>query len=71
MQIYDYVHRSGVEAITWKRFAELARELVEKLAPYNIDAVVGTARGPVSSNGGLPHAAPRVLSCAGQPPCER
>ena len=44
MQSYDYAHRSGVEAITWDRFAELARTLVEKLAPFNIDAVVGTAR---------------------------
>ncbi len=44
MQPYDYAHRSGVEAITWERFAELSRVLVEKLAPYNIDAVVGTAR---------------------------
>ncbi len=41
---YDYAHRSGVEAITWERFAELARTLVEKLALFNIDAVVGTAR---------------------------
>jgi uncharacterized protein len=44
MQSYDYAHRSGVEAITWDRFAELVRTLVEKLAPFNIDAVVGTAR---------------------------
>jgi hypoxanthine phosphoribosyltransferase len=44
MQSYDYAHRSGVEAVTWDRFAELARALVEKLAPYNVDAVVGTAR---------------------------
>ena len=44
MQSYDYAHRSGIEAITWERFAELARTLVEKLAPFNIDAVVGTAR---------------------------
>ncbi len=44
MQSYDYAHRSGVEAITWDRFAELARTLVEKLAPFNIGAVVGTAR---------------------------
>jgi hypoxanthine phosphoribosyltransferase len=44
MQSYDYAHRSGVEAITWERFAELARALVEKLAPFNIEAVVGTAR---------------------------
>jgi len=44
MQSYDYAHRSGVEAITWERFAELSRTLVERLAPFNIDAVVGTAR---------------------------
>jgi uncharacterized protein len=44
MQSYDYAHRSGIEPITWERFAELSRMLVEKLAPYNIDAVVGTAR---------------------------
>jgi uncharacterized protein len=44
MQSYNYAHRSGVEAITWDRFAELARTLVEKLAPFNIDAVVGVAR---------------------------
>jgi len=44
MQSYNYAHRSGVEPITWERFAELAHTLVEKLAPFNIDAVVGTAR---------------------------
>ena len=44
MQSYNYAHRSGVEAITWERFAELARALVEQLAPYHIEAVVGTAR---------------------------
>jgi hypoxanthine phosphoribosyltransferase len=44
MQSYDYAHRSGVVAITWERFAELSRALVEKLAPYDIEAVVGTAR---------------------------
>jgi hypoxanthine phosphoribosyltransferase len=44
MQSYDYAHRSGVEAITWERFTELARTLVEKLAPFNVDAIVGVAR---------------------------
>jgi hypoxanthine phosphoribosyltransferase len=44
MPSYDYAHRSGVEAITWERFAELSRTLAEKLTSYNIDAVVGTAR---------------------------
>lgn len=44
MQSYDYAHRSGVETITWERFVGLSRMLVEKLAPFNIEAVVGTAR---------------------------
>src|SRR5512141_2352498 len=44
VQSYDYAHRSGGEPITWDRFAELARTLGEKLAPFNIEAVVGTAR---------------------------
>jgi hypothetical protein len=44
MQSYDYAHRSGVETITWERFVGLSRILVEKLAPFNIEAVVGTAR---------------------------
>src|SRR5512139_3562998 len=44
MRSYDYAHRSGVKNITWEHFAELSRTLVEKLAPFNIDAVVGTAR---------------------------
>jgi uncharacterized protein len=44
MRSYDYAHRSGVEVITWERFAELTRTLVEQLAPFNIGAVVGTAR---------------------------
>ncbi len=44
MRSYDYAHRSGVEAITWERFVELARTLAERLAPFNIEAVVGTAR---------------------------
>jgi hypoxanthine phosphoribosyltransferase len=44
VQSYDYAHRSGVGVITWERFAELSRTLVEKLAPLNIEAVVGTAR---------------------------
>jgi len=44
MRSYNYAQRSGVEAITWDRFAELARTLVEKLAPFNIGAVVGMAR---------------------------
>ena len=44
MQSYNYAHRSGVEPITWERFAELARALAERLASFNVEAVVGTAR---------------------------
>jgi uncharacterized protein len=44
MRSYDYARRTGVETITWDRLAELIRTLVENLAPFNIDAVVGTAR---------------------------
>lgn len=44
MQSYDYARRSGVESITWERFSELARTLVEKLARLNVEAVVGIAR---------------------------
>ncbi len=44
MHSYDYAHRFGVEPITWERFADLSAALVEKIAPFNIDAVVGTAR---------------------------
>src|SRR5512135_3281821 len=44
MKSYDYAHRTGIEEIIWERFVELARTLVEKLAPFNIEAVVGTAR---------------------------
>ena len=44
MQSYDYAHRSGVEEISWQRFAELAAHLTEMLAPEGIQAVVGAAR---------------------------
>ena len=44
MHSYDYAHRTGLELITWDRFMGLVRVLVEKLAPFNIGAVVGTAR---------------------------
>jgi hypoxanthine phosphoribosyltransferase len=44
MQSYDYAHRSGIDEITWARFAELAAQLSEKLWPAGIDAVVGIAR---------------------------
>ncbi len=44
MRSYDYVHRTGIEEITWDRFAALGRALVEKLSLFNIEVIVGTAR---------------------------
>lgn len=44
MHSYDYAHRTGVEDISWPRFAELAASLVEKLAVFKVDAIVGIAR---------------------------
>jgi hypoxanthine phosphoribosyltransferase len=44
MQSYDYAHRSGVDDISWERFAQLAATLSEQLAAFQIDAVVGIAR---------------------------
>jgi len=44
MQSYDYAHRTGVEEISWPRFADLAATLAEALAVFNVDAIVGIAR---------------------------
>jgi uncharacterized protein len=44
MQSYDYTHRTGVDDISWDRFAQLAARLSEQLAAFQIDAVVGIAR---------------------------
>jgi len=44
MQSYDYAHRTGVDEISWDRFAQLAARLGEQIAAYHIDAVVGIAR---------------------------
>ncbi len=44
MQSYDYARRDGVDEISWERFAELSRNLAEKLAGHRVDAVVGIAR---------------------------
>ncbi len=42
MQSYDYSRRTGVEEISWERFASLTAVLTERLA--GIEAVVGIAR---------------------------
>lgn len=44
MKSYDYKNRQGVDEITWERFSQLARNLVEMLASRKIEAVVGIAR---------------------------
>ena len=44
MQSYDYAHRTGVDEISWERFAQLAAKLTEALAACNVDAIVGIAR---------------------------
>ena len=44
MQSYDYAHRTGVDDISWDRFAQLAARLSEQLAALQIHAVVGIAR---------------------------
>lgn len=44
MQSYDYTNRTGVDEITWERFAQLAAVLAEKLAGRGVEVVVGTAR---------------------------
>ena len=42
---YDYARRTGVEEITWERFAELTRTLTAQLARAGIEVVIGIARG--------------------------
>lgn len=44
MQSYDYSHRSGIEEISWSRFATLSARLAERLAQSQIEMVVGIAR---------------------------
>lgn len=44
MQSYDYAERQGVDQIGWERFAALSAALVEQLAPYGIETVIGVAR---------------------------
>jgi hypoxanthine phosphoribosyltransferase len=44
MKSYDYAHRKGIEEISWDRFGELSRNLIEQLGDKNIDIVIGIAR---------------------------
>lgn len=44
MKSYDYAHRHGFCEITWEQFSSLSNRLVESLAEYRIDIVLGIAR---------------------------
>jgi hypothetical protein len=44
MHSYDYAHRTGVEAISWERFAGLAAKMAEALAGRQVEVIVGIAR---------------------------
>jgi hypoxanthine phosphoribosyltransferase len=44
MQSYDYSHRTGIEEMSWERFAQLSHILTEKLAATGVEVVVGIAR---------------------------
>lgn len=41
---YDYSNRQGIYPISWQEFQSLTRKLVEGLAPYQPQAVVGVSR---------------------------
>ncbi|MGE5248629.1 MAG: phosphoribosyltransferase [Bacteroidota bacterium] len=43
MKPYDYARREGVEEVSWERFAEMAAQLTEALAP-RADILLGIAR---------------------------
>ncbi len=44
MKSYDYARRQGVEEVDWGRFAALARQLCEALAPFDPHVILGIAR---------------------------
>lgn len=44
MKSYDFVHRQGVEGISWQRFGSLAAGLAEGLSLAGVEVVVGIAR---------------------------
>jgi hypoxanthine phosphoribosyltransferase len=44
MQSYDYSQRAGVRALSWEDCAALAAQLVEQIAPFQPDCIVGVAR---------------------------
>ena len=48
MKSYDYAHRKGIEELSWDDIGELSRELAEKLSEWDIDMVIGIARGIIA-----------------------
>jgi uncharacterized protein len=44
MKSYDYAQRKGVERISWSRFEDLTRMIVDALEKEKIDLIIGIAR---------------------------
>ena len=44
MRSYDYTTRTGVEAVSWERFATLAARLAELVEPLAPEIILGVAR---------------------------
>ena len=44
MKSYDYAHREGIRPINWEEFEQLYRQISEKLAHEEVEAVVGIGR---------------------------
>jgi hypoxanthine phosphoribosyltransferase len=44
MRSYDYAARSGVEEVSWERFAALAARLAELVEPLQPEIILGVAR---------------------------
>ena len=44
MRSYAYTQRKGLLQISWSRFADLTRQMVQRLSDLDIDIVVGIAR---------------------------
>jgi uncharacterized protein len=42
---YDYARRDGILPITWDEFGKMTAQLAEKLASFQLEAIVGLARG--------------------------
>ncbi len=45
MSSYEYRERRGVDRINWERFETLTRDLATQIAPWNVELILGIARG--------------------------